>query len=819
MNANPMRYVGLAIAGLFMWLGFVPPETGRAASPALQDSSTVRLQQVVGGLTEPVFVTHAGDGSNRLFVVEKAGTIRIVTGGQVQSTPFLDIRSLVESDSFEQGLLGLSFHPSYESNGRFYVYYTAVNGGANTLAQFQVSADRNRADPNSRRVLFSIPDTYTNHNGGMLAFGPDGYLYVGTGDGGSAGDPDNNAQNLGSLLGKILRLDVNSDGTSERPYGIPSSNPFVTRSGARGEIWAYGLRNPWRWSFDRQSGDLFIGDVGQQAYEEISFQPGGSTGGQNYGWRIMEGLHCYNPASGCSQSGLTLPIVEYSHGEGCSVTGGYVYRGTTVSTLAGLYVHGDYCSGRIWSLRRNGSLWEKQQLLDTSLQISSFGEDEAGELYAVDIGGGAVHRFVSSGTTPPTVTPTPRVTATATPTRSPTSTPTPPPSSTPRPDVLITSFTANPTTVDRPFRITVTVKNQGNADTGAGDSFDVHVIDDLGRPPVPSDTRVFAHLEIPRLAAGASTTVSVDVPAEALEPGRHTLWALADHHEVVTESNEGNNASSIDVTIGAPAPSACQVGQYRAEYFNNRTLSGSPTFSQCEAAIDDDWGTGGPGNGLGRDDFSVRWTGRHTFAAGSYTFSATADDGVRLWLDGELIVDAWKDQGATTYRATRTLTAGDHEVKMEYYEHGGGAVARLSWQAGTGLPTPTPTPQPTGCQVGQYRAEYFNNRTLSGSPTFSQCEAAIDDDWGTGGPGNGLGRDDFSVRWTGRHTFAAGSYTFSATADDGVRLWLDGELIVDAWKDQGATTYRATRTLPAGEHEVKMEYYEHGGGAVARLSW
>jgi glucose/arabinose dehydrogenase len=358
-----------------------PAEAAPTAASA--DSSEIKLEEAAADLKSPVFITHAGDKSNRMFVVEKKGTIAILHDGKRSATPFLDVSSLITSGGSEQGLLGLAFHPQYSSNGRFFIYYTASNGD-NTLARYQVSDNPDVADPNSATVLFAQPDFAANHNGGMLAFGPDGHLYVGLGDGGGGGDPQSNGQNRSTLLGKLLRLDVSGD----QPYAIPPDNPWPSGAdGARPEIWAYGLRNPWRFSFDRATGDLYIGDVGQNAHEEIDFQPAGASGGLNYGWSVREALHCFQ-ADPCESNDMVDPVAEYSHDQGCSVTGGYVYRGAAFPSLAGVYIFGDYCSGTIWSLHRDGSgTWEQRELLDSGLSISSFGEDEAGELYVVDLGG------------------------------------------------------------------------------------------------------------------------------------------------------------------------------------------------------------------------------------------------------------------------------------------------------------------------------------------------------------------------------------------------------------------------------------------------
>lgn len=376
-------------------------ETPAPASPAVTSTRppaatpgplpTITLEKVVDVLERPTFVTHAGDGSGRLFIIEKPGRIRIVKDGRLLPEPFLDVVNVVKSSGNEQGLLGLAFHPDYERNGRFFVYYTALDND-NTVAEFRVSSDANRADPGSGRELLAVPDRFPNHNGGMLAFGPDGYLYIGLGDGGSAGDPDGNGQDLLVHLGKILRLDTNSGSH----YGVPDSNPFITRSSARPEIWAWGLRNPWRFSFDRQTGDLWIADVGQDSVEEVDFQPAGSKGGENYGWNVLEGSECFKPATGCDTTGMVLPIFEYSHDEGCSITGGYVYRGKAYPDLAGAYLFTDYCSGNLWVTRQVASgEFKTEQAGMFRRSVSSFGEDEAGELYVTVDPAGAVFRLVA----------------------------------------------------------------------------------------------------------------------------------------------------------------------------------------------------------------------------------------------------------------------------------------------------------------------------------------------------------------------------------------------------------------------------------------
>lgn len=351
----------------------------------------VELELVVAGLDTPVAIANAGDGSGRLFVVEKRGRILVVQDGQLVDTPFLDITNRIGSSQNEQGLLGLAFHPEYAANGLFFVNYTNREGDT-TVSRFAVSGAPGQADPGSETILLTLNQPAANHNGGHLAFGPDGYLYIGTGDGGAAGDRFGNGQNGQTLLGAMLRLDVDRG----EPYAIPEDNPFVGNAAVRDEIWAIGLRNPWRYAFDRLTGDLYIADVGQNQYEEVNLQLAGSPGGQNYGWPIMEATHCYPEDRACEQTGLTLPVVEYEHSQGCSVTGGYVYRGQSSPLLTGIYLFGDYCTGRIWGLAAgNGGKWQVAELAQEDVLISSFGQDEAGELYLLDVGQGRLFKIIA----------------------------------------------------------------------------------------------------------------------------------------------------------------------------------------------------------------------------------------------------------------------------------------------------------------------------------------------------------------------------------------------------------------------------------------
>jgi glucose/arabinose dehydrogenase len=366
------------------------PSVGAAFDPV---GLTVGVETVVDGLEAPLAITSAGDGSGRIFVVQQGGQVRIVRDGVLAASPFLDIAGRITSGG-ERGLLGLAFHPDYPSDPRLFVNYTDANGDTQ-VSSFTVDPGHpDAADANSEVKLLHIAQPYANHNGGAVAFGPDGLLYISTGDGGSGGDPQGNGQSLKTLLGKILRIDV-SHADANLAYAIPPDNPFVGTPDALPEIFLYGLRNPWRMSFDRATGDLWIGDVGQGAWEEVDVARAGSSG-ENFGWNTMEGTHCFSPPDGCVSTGLTAPVAEYSHQYGCTVIGGGVYRGSAQPALAGGYLFGDYCSGTVWAIDpAGGTLRDPTVVVESGASLSSFGEDEAGELYATDISGGKLLRVTA----------------------------------------------------------------------------------------------------------------------------------------------------------------------------------------------------------------------------------------------------------------------------------------------------------------------------------------------------------------------------------------------------------------------------------------
>lgn len=386
-DGGPVPVQGTSIPTLEPTLAL--PETSTPIAPTPTTVSSVstfpgpknyQWTQVVSGLQLPTNIVNAGDGSGRLFIVERPGRIRIVQDGRLLAAPFLDIAGHVGDKGSEQGLLGLVFHPKYKENGYFYVNYTD-NTGNTVIARFQVTGDPNVADPGSEKNLLGVGQPFPNHNGGSMAFGPDGYLYLGLGDGGAGGDPFGNGQSINVLLGKILRLDVDHGD----PYAIPADNPFAG-GGGKPEIWAYGLRNPWRFSFDSANGDFYIGDVGQDVWEEIDYLPAGSPGGANFGWNAMEGKH---PYKGSDSASFVAPVIDYSHDVGgCSVTGGYVYRGAALPEWQGVYLYADYCSGNLWGLLKTDAGWQSTLLFETQMSISTFGVDENGEIYFAWYGGG-----------------------------------------------------------------------------------------------------------------------------------------------------------------------------------------------------------------------------------------------------------------------------------------------------------------------------------------------------------------------------------------------------------------------------------------------
>lgn len=362
--------------------------------PAIFD---LGFELVTDGLVQPVGIVSAGDGSGRLFVLERGGNIRIVQDGTLLDTPFLSITDRVGSQGQEQGLLGLAFAPDYADTGFFYIDYTNLDG-TTVVARYTVTDDPNVADPASEQILLIQPQPYANHNGGHIVFGPDNYLYIGLGDGGSGGDPQGNAQNLQTWLGKILRIEVDPAFVPDgQPYGIPDDNPYADGQAGLPEIFASGFRNPWGFNFDPETGDLWIGDVGQETWEEIDYVPNGTDPGLNFGWNLTEGTHCYL-TDPCTSPEFAMPVAEYNHAVGgCSVTGGVVYRGEEMPNLVGTYLYADYCSGLIWGLtvNANGTVVPAGDPVESGFMISTFGTGDDGRVYVTDMANGAIYELVA----------------------------------------------------------------------------------------------------------------------------------------------------------------------------------------------------------------------------------------------------------------------------------------------------------------------------------------------------------------------------------------------------------------------------------------
>lgn len=606
-----------------------------AIGSRVPNTLNLSLTTFATGLSAPLGLVNAGD--TRLFAVEKAGRIRVIqSDGTVLATPFLDITSQVDSSSNEEGLLGLAFHPNYASNGYFYVNYTNTTSGVrrSRISRFSVTADPNIADPNSEEILLTVVQPNSNHNAGHILFGPDGYLYIPLGDGGGGGDTSNNAQNLGLLLGKVVRIDVDNNpgdspdcvdqGTGN--YTIPPTNPLSDGAGGDcDEIWAIGLRNPWRSSFDRLTGDFFMGDVGQGTWEEIDFQPASSTGGENYGWRCYEGNHPFN-TTGCGPIGdYTFPIFEYNHSGGnCTVIGGYVYRGSQYPAMFGRYLLLDYCSGNFWDLEQSGSNWipTLHTNLTDPFSYVAFGEDVNGELYVVDIGG-TIYRLQENtpGTPTPTNTATASPTVTATPTATATSTNTP--TSTP-PVGSCTVYASSdvPQAISR--NGTPTVSSVLNV-SGGGTIADVNVLDlngihrAVGELDFNLQSPAGTLVQIMAPSCGTQNNFDLNLDDEA-SPGpwpcpptdggtyqpSNPLSAFDGQNSagtwtlIINDNANGNGGRldgwSLEICTGGPAPTPTNTPDVTATPTPTSTPGGSDTGLQSPSA--DTAGSGGDGNGF-----------------------------------------------------------------------------------------------------------------------------------------------------------------------------------------------------------------------------
>ena len=852
------------------------------------------------GFSFPTGLGIAPDG--RIFILEQGGTISIYKNGATLGNPFAELPAFADGD---HGLLGITFDPDFASNHYVYFYYTD-DDTFNHVVRF--NAENDIASGGPEEIYSTTETTNISHTGGTLAFGPDGKLYISIGD--NTFPP--NSQNLANPFGKVLR--INKDGS------IPSDNPFFGQAGKDWAIWAYGLRNPFRFQFDSTTGKIYLGDVGQDAWEEVNI----IEKGKNYGWPSVEGA--------CSGCGFENPIHVYSHNsESRSITGGPVYRSTLFpSAYRGRYFFGDYAQRFIKYLTFNadGSVASETMFDNDAGSVVDMKVGPDGAMYYVTIFPGELRKLsYASGNQTPTAVASADATDGPTPLTVNFSSAG---SSDPEGSTLTyawtfgdgtTSSSANPTKVyntNGKYSVSLTVSDGTNQATAplieiqagilptvsvtttkdgvpyiGGDSvsYQVTAKDSDGNdiPAADVEVEVIFHHDthihpFVQPAVGKSGSFTIPDQGETATDVYYEVVARATDSDGITGEDTANltpkviqfsvvtaNPTGLDIELDgqrfvapksvtsvagikrvlnapdqtngstaytlstwsdggarlhsvAPTTSGvtytatfAQAPPFVANYYPNRTLSGTPVLTRNDQTIDFYWGGGSPGAGLPIDSFSARWVKNQSFAAGNYEFKVTADDGIRLYIDGVLLIDKWIDQGSTTYTATKAMTAGAHEVKVEYYENGGGAVAAFSYDLASG--TPPPLPPPPTPTFPDWKGEYFGNQSLTGTPALTRNDVAINFNWGSGSPAAGIPVDNFSTRHTKALTFEAAEYLFTVKADDGIRLYIDGVLLIDKWIDQGSTTYTATKAMTAGNHEVKVEYYENGGGADLSFSF
>ncbi len=890
MTSNDI-IIKILAAALGVLLMIVPVKA-HAAPP-----TDFQTTQIIGsGISGPTGFEFAPDG--RVFILERTGAIKIYKNGQLLPSVFATLPSVSTGD---RGLIGVAFDPNYATNHFVYFYYTNTDL-FNYIVRFDASSDVATSSP--IEIYHTTIASNQLHVGGTIQFGPDGMLYLSVGDNGNAP----NAQSLANPFGKILRM--KKDGT------IPADNPFVGQSGANPYIWAYGLRNPFRFQFDSVSGRLFEGDVGNSTWEEINLiQKGG-----NYGWPTCEGV--------CSTPGMINPIYAYNHNsKSAAAVGGPVYHGQMFpASFQGNLFFGDYAVGFIkrMTLDGNGVMTGVQDFDTSAGSVVDLKIAADGSLWYITYFPGRLYRTTYSATNG---TPTAVASADTTKGISPllvhfSSAGSFDPEG--QPLTFLWNFGDNSTSSEA--NPTKTYNNQGTftVELSASDGTNVAqsspLVIQVGLPPIvtvgaPQDGSNYkagdtifwsgsgtdgAGLDLPDSAFstevvfhhgthihpflgpiqaksgsflvpvtgeaspdtwfeikltgmdsnGLATTKSIFIYPQKVNLTFQTnpsgLTLLLDGSPIVTPEtiqhvigfNRTAAAQSGQIqngklygfsswsdggaqthTITAPASDITytanfvEVPVFAAQYFSNPNLSGDPMLTRSDSSIQFDWGGGSPDSLIPPDNFSARWTGGQSFAAGSYVFETTSDDGVRLFVDGQAVIDKWIDQPATLYKATVNLTAGMHQIKMEYYENGGGAVAKLSWSFAS--PPPAGPPSSTGLA-----GAYFNNSNFT-MPILTRVDPIIDFNWGGGSPDSTIGADTFSIRWTGQvKPQYSEAYTFYTSSDDGVRLWVNDQLLIDKWIDQGETEWNGFTSLIAGQlTNIKMEYYENGGGAVARLKW
>ncbi|HEV2854604.1 MAG TPA: PA14 domain-containing protein [Thermoanaerobaculia bacterium] len=909
----------LRLIPLLLILGALP-----LAAATLPSGFTENV--VASGLNNPTAMASAPDG--RLFVTEQGGTLRVIKNGALLPTPFLTV---TVSSTGERGLLGIAFDPNFATNQWVYVYYTATTPAVhNRVSRFTASGDT--AVAGSETVILELDNlsSATNHNGGAMHFGPDGKLYIAVGENGNP----SNAQTLGNLLGKMLR--INKDGS------IPTDNPFFsTATGVNRAIWALGLRNPFTFSFQPGTGRMFINDVGQNTWEEIN----DGIAGSNYGWPTTEGP--------TTDTRFRSPLYWYGHGSGdtvgCAITGGAFYNPATQQFPAayrGTYFFADYCNN--WIRRYDPAANTATGFATGAPAPVDLLVTDDGSLYYLARGAGAVYRVRYTASQAPQITSQPAsrtVAAGQSATFTVGASGTAPlqyqwrknganisgatgtsytlPSAAPSDngstfDVVVTnsfgSATSNPATLtvtanSAPSAVITapannTLYNAGDTIAYSGTGTDP---EDGNLPPSAFTWQVDFHHDThthPFLpAASGSTGGSFTIPKTG-ETSANVWYRI---HLTVRDSGGLTSTTYVDVvprkvtltlatnptglqvtldgqpvtgpysvqgvvgitrTLGVVSPQTVNGVTYQfvswsdggaathsidtpasnttytatfqasstptnglsATYWDNIDFTG-PTVTRVDPTVNFDWGTGSPAAGIDINSFSTRWTGQvQAKVTGTHTFYTVSDDGVRLWINGVLVINNWTDHAPTENSGTINLTAGQrYDVKMEFYENAGGAMAKLLWSA-TGLAkevvpqaqlfpsasAPPPPPPPTSGLA----ATYFDNINFTGT-TVTRVDPTVDFDWGTGSPAAGIDINTFSARWTGQvQAKVTGTHTFYTVSDDGVRLWINGVLVIDNWTDHAPTENSGTISLTAGQrYDVRMEFYENAGGAVAKLLW
>lgn len=864
-----------------------PMQKAEAAPPA-----NFQTNQIIGsGLNGPSGFELAPDG--RIFILERAGKIKIFKNGQLLAEPFTDLPSAATGD---RGLIGIAFDPEFDTNHYVYFYYTGLDL-LNRLVRFDASND---VATSGAHILYQTTfPSQQLHVGGSIRFGLDGKLYFAVGDNGYPP----NAQDLSNPHGKILR--INKNGT------VPLDNPFYGQPGKLPEIWAYGFRNPWRFQFDNQTGKLYGGDVGDFTIEEVNH----IEKGKNYGWPICEGE--------CQEPNITSPIYDYPHaGQGSAVTGGPIYRNNMFPPeYNGSLFFADYARGFIkrLTLDENGNSTGVHDFDLAAGSVVDLKTAPDGSMYYITYYPGRLYRVTySTGNQIPVASAGADDTKGIEPhTVNFTSAGSFDPENNPLTYLWdfgdgTTSTQANPTktyTIKGTYIVELTVSDASNSSQAAP------IVIQVGTPPTitigePANnsnynagdtihytafaqdgagfdindanisTEVLFHhnththpflgpiigrqgtFTIPTTGEAAADTY-FEIKATATDDNGLQSTAIVNVYPNKKNLNLGTNVTGAKIFLdGVPTvtnqviqsvvgftrevsapllqivngilyqfdywsdggfikhfvtiPSAdteitayfTQAPAFNAQYFNNIDLSGAPVLTRQDNMIDFVWGDNSPAVQVNTDFFSVRWTKDQYFKAGKYKFTIAADDGVRLYIDNNLVVDQWQNQAAS-FEHTQDLTEGNHNIRFEYYEAQGGAVAILNWDL-------TPD-QPQN--AGVYTANYFNNTTLTGAPVYSNQETVINHDWGQGSPNAAVGNDFFSARWTKIDTFEAKNYEFTVTADDGIRLFIDGQKVLDKWVDQAATTYKVNKVLTAGPHQIMLEYYEKTGGASAVLNY